>query len=68
MKSTGTAGLMRRGSPPSRTIASRIAARSPSSGMPEESGISTRVGWKAISRSALRVFEPARHGGDVVPS
>ena len=36
-------------------MASRIAARSPSSGTPEESGISTRVKRNAISRSARRV-------------
>src|SRR3990172_9147107 len=36
MKSTGTSGSMRLASPPSRTIASRMAAMSPKSGLPQQ--------------------------------
>ncbi len=48
--STGTSGLMRSGSPPSSSIASRMAARSTIAGTPVKSCISTRAGVYAISR------------------
>ena len=48
-RSTGTSGLIFVGSPPSSSIASRIAARSTTAGTPVKSCISTRAGWKGIS-------------------
>ena len=51
MKSTGSTGLMVPGSPPSSTMASRIAAMSPSNVMPDDSGIMTRAGRKLTSQS-----------------
>ena len=47
--STGWSGLILRGSPPMRFIASRIAARSTTQGTPVKSWRSTRLGVKAIS-------------------
>ena len=47
--STGTSGLISRGSPPSASIASRIAARSTIAGTPVKSCMSTRLGVNAIS-------------------
>ena len=52
-RSAGWSGLMRFGSPPRLRIASRIAARSTTTGTPVKSWSSTRAGVKAISRSAL---------------
>ncbi len=49
-------------------MASRIAARSPSSGTPEESGISTRVKRNAISRSARRVASQPATAAMSLPS
>jgi hypothetical protein len=43
-RSTGDSGLIFFGSPPSFTIASRIAARSTTAGTPVKSCISTRAG------------------------
>ena len=61
-RSTGTSGLIFRGSPPSVFIASRMAARSTTAGTPVKSCISTRAGRKAISLLGLAlVVEP---GGD----
>ena len=48
-RSTGTSGLIRAGSEPSSSIASRIAARSTIAGTPVKSCISTRAGWNGIS-------------------
>jgi hypothetical protein len=42
--STGTSGLIRDGSPPSSSMASRMAARSTIAGTPVKSCISTRAG------------------------
>ena len=47
--SAGTSGLIFAGSPPSATIASRIAARSTTTGTPVKSCIRTRAGENAIS-------------------
>ena len=52
--STGTSGLICVGSPPSSSIASRIAARSTIAGTPVKSCISTRLGVNAISIVAAR--------------
>ena len=49
--STGWSGLIFFGSPPSRFMASRIAARSTTAGTPVKSWSKTRLGRKAISRS-----------------
>ena len=49
--STGWSGLIFLGSPPSRFMASRIAARSTIAGTPVKSCSSTRLGRNAISRS-----------------
>src|SRR5215211_93964 len=49
IRSTGTSGLIAAGSPPSRSIASRIAVRSTIAGTPVKSCISTRLGWYGIS-------------------
>ena len=49
IRSTGTRGLIRVASPPSSSIASRIAARSTTAGTPVKSCIRTRAGWKGIS-------------------
>jgi hypothetical protein len=49
IRSTSTCGLIAAGSPPSSSIASRIAARSTTAGTPVKSCISTRAGWKGIS-------------------
>ena len=65
-RSTGTSGLILRGSPPSARMASRMAARSTTAGTPVKSCISTRAGRKAISRSLLRVLQPVRHAANVV--
>ena len=48
-RSTWTSGLIAAGSPPSSSIASRIAARSTTAGTPVKSCISTRAGWNGIS-------------------
>ena len=53
--STGCSGLTFRGSPPSRTMPSRIAARSTTAGTPVKSWSSTRAGVKAISFCDLGV-------------
>src|ERR1041384_6322199 len=53
--STGCSGLMRSGSPPRSTIASRIAARSTTQGTPVKSCSSTRDGMKEISFSTFAV-------------
>ncbi len=53
-RSTGTSGLIFRGSPPSRRIAARIAARSTTQGTPVKSWSTTRAGLKGISTSAGR--------------
>ena len=55
-RSTGTSGLIFLGSPPSATMASRIAARSTTAGTPVKSCISTRAGRKAISLTDLPPF------------
>ena len=47
--SAGASGLISCGSPPSRTIASRIAARSTTAGTPVKSCMITRAGVNAIS-------------------
>ena len=47
--STGTRGLIRRGSPPIAARASRMAARSTTAGTPVKSCMRTRSGLKAIS-------------------
>ena len=47
--SAGASGLISSGSPPSRVIASRIAARSTTTGTPVKSCMITRAGVKAIS-------------------
>ena len=47
--SAGWSGLIFVGSPPSATMASRMAARSTTAGTPVKSCISTRAGRKAIS-------------------
>ena len=52
-RSTGASGLIFFGSPPSRFIASRIAARSTTAGTPVKSCINTRAGMKAISFSCF---------------
>ncbi len=49
IRSTGTSGSILCASPPSSSIASRIAARSTSAGTPVKSCISTRAGWNGIS-------------------
>src|SRR5262252_5210388 len=51
--STGWSGLTLAGSPPSRTMPSRIAARSTTHGTPVKSCSSTRAGMKEISRDVL---------------
>ena len=48
-RSTGTRGSIACASPPSSSMASRIAARSTSAGTPVKSCISTRAGWNGIS-------------------
>ena len=53
--STGCSGLTLRGSPPSRTIPSRMAARSTTAGTPVKSWSSTRAGVNAISFCAFEV-------------
>src|SRR5436190_778976 len=59
--STGWSGFTFRGSPPSRTTPSRIAARSTTAGTPVKSWSSTRPGMKAISFWAFDVrSHPAR--------
>ena len=50
-RSTGCSGLMRAGSPPSLTMASRMAARSTTHGTPVKSWRSTRLVRNAISFS-----------------
>ena len=60
-RSTGTSGLIFAGSPPSSSIASRIAARSTTPGTPVKSCISTRAGWNGISSLGSAVGVP---GGD----
>ncbi|MBF8258069.1 MAG: hypothetical protein HW377_443 [Actinobacteria bacterium] len=50
-RSAGMRGLIPFGSPPIRSAASRMAARSTSAGTPVKSCSSTRAGRKAISRS-----------------
>ena len=49
IRSTSTCGLIAAGSPPSSSIASRIAARSTTAGTPVKSCISTLAGWNGIS-------------------
>ena len=53
--STGCSGLTLRGSPPSRTMPSRIAARSTTAGTPVKSCSSTRAGVNAISFCTFEV-------------
>ena len=57
--STGCSGFTRFGSPPSRTMPSRIAARSTTAGTPVKSCSSTRAGMKEISRGRLRLTSHA---------
>ena len=64
--STGCSGLTFFGSPPSRTMPSRIAARSTTAGTPVKSCSSTRAGVKAISFWALEVTSHAGQRLDVV--
>ena len=60
-RSTGTSGLIFRGSPPSRFIAARMAARSTTHGTPVKSCSTTRAGLNGISVSAgLAAFQVAR--------
>ena len=61
-RSTGTSGLIRLGSPPSRCMALRIAARSTTAGTPVKSWSTTRAGLKGISdrRRPRRPSRPAR--------
>ena len=51
-RSTGISGLIFLGSPPSRCMAARMAARSTTAGTPVKSCSSTRDGLKGISTSA----------------
>ncbi len=51
--STGCSGLIRLGSPPMATMASRMAARSTTAGTPVKSCSRTRAGMKAISRAGI---------------
>src|SRR3990172_6925602 len=53
-RSTGRRGLIRRGSPPRRARAARIAARSTTAGTPVKSCIRTRAGRKGISGRSIR--------------
>ena len=48
-RSTGISGLTRLGSPPSRAIAERIAARSTTPGTPVKSCMTTRAGLNGSS-------------------
>ena len=60
-RSTGTSGLIRRGSPPSRCMALRMAARSTTQGTPVKSCSTTRAGLKGTSTAAGRAAsQPAR--------
>jgi len=59
---------MRAGSPPSLTIASRIAARSTTAGTPVKSCMSTRAGMNAISASRRRLRIPPGEGLDLGPA
>ncbi len=59
-------GLILRGSPPSRCIASRIAARSTIAGTPVKSWSSTRLGRNAISVCGLGLGVPRGQRLDVV--
>ncbi len=60
-RSTGTSGLIRFGSPPSRFIALRMAARSTTAGTPVKSWSTTRAGLKGTSIAACRTgCQPAR--------
>src|SRR4028119_1373124 len=67
-RSTGTCGLIRRGSPPSPLMASRLAARPTTAGTPVESGIATRAGPRARLRPRRAPPQPLHgvpHGGEV---
>ena len=63
--SAGMSGLTVAGSPPSATMASRMAARSTTAGTPVKSCIRMRAGAKAISVLGLGVGVPAGQGLDV---
>ena len=63
--STGCSGFTRFGSPPSRAMPSRIAARSTTAGTPVKSCSSTRAGANEISRCRPDVEIPARQRFDV---
>src|SRR4026209_1090756 len=71
MRSTGTKGFTRPGSPPARSTALRIAARSTTAGTPVKSCIRTRPGLNAMSwagpgQVARAGEEPGRAGGDAL--
>ena len=57
--STGWSGLIFFGSPPIRSMASRIAARSTTAGTPVKSWSKTRLGRKAISREGIALGSQA---------
>ena len=59
--SAGERGLIRLGSPPRATTASRIVARSTMQGTPVKSCITTRAGvnWISVSGSAVGTHEPS---------
>ena len=65
-RSTGTSGLILRGSPPRLFMPSRMAARSTTAGTPVKSCMRTRAGRKPISTPALpRCSGPLGSGDDV---
>ncbi len=57
--STGCSGFTFFGSPPSRAMPSRMAARSTTAGTPVKSCSSTRAGVKASSRAGVPGVQPA---------
>ncbi len=65
-RSTGTSGLIRFGSPPSRFIALRMAARSTTAGTPVKSCSTTRAGLNGTSIGRLARGLPARQAAHVV--
>lgn len=59
-RSTGTSGLILFGSPPSLSIASRIAARSTTAGTPVKSWSNTRAGLNGISSDLVELVSQSR--------
>ncbi len=65
-RSTGTSGFTFAGSPPSRMMPSRIAARSTTAGTPVKSCIRMRAGLNGTSFVELALLQPADDGFRII--